>query len=243
MELGFPIFKPLVIIPTFNESESIVKIIQRLMTLSPLGGNPLEVLIVDDNSPDGTSKIVKELNLDRVHVLDRKGKEGLGKAYRAGFSWGLENSSFTHFVSMDGDGSHRVKDLPPMLLKAHSADVVMGSRWMPEGNTVNWPMYRKLISKVGTAYARLMLRMPYSDLTGGFRVYSREIIERIGVNTLNSEGYSFQIEMIMKAHKLKADILESPITFVERESGQSKMSKRIVLEALLKVTYWGLKKN
>lgn len=235
-------FKPLVIIPTFNESKSIVQVIQSLLALPSVGKRNLEILIVDDNSPDGTAQLVEGLHEQRVHLLSRKGKEGLGKAYRAGFAWGLGNpTGFTHFVTMDGDGSHRGQDLTLMLEKAKSADVVMGSRWMPRGSTVNWPLYRKLISRAGTLYARLMLRMPYSDLTGGFRVYSQEILTKINLETVTSEGYCFQIEMIMKAHDLGATIVESPITFVERELGNSKMSKKIVLEALWNVTLWGLK--
>lgn len=232
--------KPLVIIPTFNESQSIIQVIQALLLLPPFQTQYLEILIVDDNSPDGTATLVEDLEEPRVHVLRRKGKDGLGKAYKAGFSWGL-NGDYTHFVTMDGDGSHRSQDLNGMLLKSKTADIVMGSRWTPGGNTVNWPLYRKFISRAGTLYARLALKMPYSDLTGGFRVYSRQIIEKIVVADVTSEGYCFQIEMIRKAHNLGATIAESPITFIERETGKSKMSKRIVLEALWKVTYWGLK--
>lgn len=228
--------KILVIIPTYNEVQSICSVIDGVLSL-PLDSH---LLIVDDNSPDGTSKAVKELNSDRVHVLDRAEKSGLGAAYRAGFQWGLRDSTFTHFVTMDGDGSHRWLDLGRLIERARNADVVMGTRWMPGGAIENWPKYRQFISRIGTSYARWALRMPLDDLTGGFRVYSVHLLRRIRIETITSDGYCFQIEMVRAVHAADGTFAQEPITFVERELGKSKMSKRIVVEALTKVTFWAV---
>lgn len=228
--------KILVIIPTFNEVQSITAVIRGVLSL-PLD---LHVLVVDDNSPDGTSQAVKEMNSDRIHVLDRTEKSGLGAAYRAGFQWGLRDSAFTHFVTMDGDGSHRWVDLGRLIERAKNADVVMGTRWMPGGAIENWPKYRQFISRIGTTYARWALKMPLRDLTGGFRVYSVHLLKRLRIETITSDGYCFQIEMVRAAHAADGTFAQEPITFVERELGKSKMSKRIVVEALTKVTLWAL---
>lgn len=228
--------KILVIIPTFNEVQSITAVIRGVLSL-PLD---LHVLVVDDNSPDGTSQAVKEMNSDRIHVLDRTEKSGLGAAYRAGFQWGLRDSTFTHFVTMDGDGSHRWVDLGRLIERAKNADVVMGTRWMPGGAIENWPKYRQFISRIGTTYARWALKMPLRDLTGGFRVYSVHLLKRLRIETITSDGYCFQIEMVRAAHAADGTFAQEPITFVERELGKSKMSKRIVVEALTKVTLWAL---
>ncbi|MFA5919183.1 MAG: polyprenol monophosphomannose synthase [Candidatus Nanopelagicaceae bacterium] len=226
----------LVIIPTYNEVQSICSVVNGVLSL-PFD---LHLLVVDDNSPDGTSQAVKELNSDRVHVLDRTEKSGLGAAYRAGFQWGLRDSTFTHFVTMDGDGSHRWLDLPRLIERGKNADVVMGTRWMPGGAVENWPKYRQFISRIGTSYARWALRMPLDDLTGGFRVYSAHLLKRIKIESITSDGYCFQIEMVRAAHAGDGTFAQEPITFVERELGKSKMSKRIVVEALTKVTRWAV---
>jgi len=228
--------KILVIIPTYNEVQSIASVIQGVLAL-PFD---TQLLIVDDNSPDGTARVVKELNSDRVHVLDRTEKSGLGAAYRAGFQWGLRDSTFTHFVTMDGDGSHRWQDLSRLIERANNADVVMGTRWMPGGAILNWPKYRQFISRIGTSYARWALRQQKNDLTGGFRVYSAHLLRRIKMETISSEGYCFQIEMVRAAHAADGTFAQEPITFVERELGKSKMSRRIVMEALTKVTRWAV---
>ncbi|MDP1711880.1 MAG: polyprenol monophosphomannose synthase [Candidatus Nanopelagicaceae bacterium] len=228
--------KILVIIPTYNEVQSINSVIDGVLSL-PFD---LHILIVDDNSPDGTSKAVKELNYDRVQVLDRTEKSGLGAAYRAGFQGGLKDSTFTHFVTMDGDGSHRWQDLNRLIERAKNADVVMGTRWMPGGAIENWPKYRQFISRIGTSYARWALKMPLDDLTGGFRVYSVHLLRRIKIETITSDGYCFQIEMVRAAHAADGTFAQEPITFVEREHGKSKMSRRIVIEALTKVTRWAV---
>ena len=226
--------KILVIIPTYNEVQSISSVVKGVLSLPC----DLHVLVVDDNSPDGTSKAVKEMNSDRVHVLDRTEKSGLGAAYRAGFQWGLQEATFTHFVTMDGDGSHRWQDLNRLIERGKNADVVMGTRWMPGGAIENWPKYRQFISRIGTSYARWALQMPLNDLTGGFRVYSVHLLRRIKMEAITSDGYCFQIEMVRAAHAVDGTFAQEPITFVERELGKSKMSRRIVMEALTKVTLW-----
>lgn len=228
--------KSLVIIPTFNEAESISNVINGLLDLPA----PIEILVVDDNSPDGTASVVKKIDSPRVHLLERERKSGLGAAYRAAFEWAKNDPSFTHYVTMDADGSHRWQDLVPMLERAKNADVVLGTRWMPGGSIQNWPKYRQWISKIGTSYARWALRLPFSDLTGGFRVYSTHLLETIRLKAVSSEGYCFQIEMVRATHAANATFAQSPITFVERELGQSKMSRKIVLEALIRVSIWGL---
>lgn len=227
--------RALVMIPTYNEAESIGPLVTELLDRI----HDLEILVIDDNSPDGTAELIKGLNQSRIHLLERDQKSGLGAAYRAGFHWALDHPEFTHFVTMDGDASHRPEDLPPMLAKASNADVVMSSRWMPGGSIRNWPKYRQLISQAGTSYARLALKLPFTDLTGGFRVYSAHVIRRLNVKEISSEGYCFQIEMILAARAAGATVAEVPITFIERELGRSKMSRRIVWEALTKVSLWG----
>jgi dolichol-phosphate mannosyltransferase len=227
--------KPLVMIPTYNEVESIGPLVRELLERSP----DLEILVIDDNSPDGTVEVVKGLSSPRVHVLEREVKSGLGAAYRAGIIWAQAHPYFTHYVTMDGDGSHRPQDLLVMLARAKNVDIVMSSRWMPEGEIQNWPRYRQFISRMGTSYARLSLKLPYTDLTGGFRVYSAHLINRLQMNEIKSEGYCFQIEMILASTVAGATISEVPVTFVEREHGRSKMSRRIVIEALSKVSLWG----
>lgn len=227
--------KPLVMIPTYNEAESIGPLVAELLDLF----QDLEILVIDDNSPDGTARIIKDMTSPRVHILEREQKSGLGTAYRAGIEWAQDHRFFTHYVTMDGDGSHRPEDLLPMLARARNIDVVMSSRWMPGGSIRNWPKYRQFISHIGTSYARLALKLPFTDLTGGFRVYSAHLINRLHMQAITSEGYCFQIEMILASTQAGATFSEVPVTFVERESGRSKMSRRIVIEALTKVTIWG----
>ena len=226
---------PLVIIPTYNEAESIGSLVTHLLERF----SDLEILVVDDNSPDGTASLLRNLRQNRIHLLARSQKSGLGAAYRAGFQWAMERPEFTHYVTMDGDGSHRVEDLSPMISRAANVDVVMSSRWIDGGGIRNWPKYRQFISRLGTSYARVALKLPYTDLTGGFRVYSAHVVKGLNLKEISSEGYCFQIEMILAADAAGATFAEVPITFVERALGRSKMSRRIVLEALGKVSLWG----
>jgi len=233
--------KFLIVIPTYNERESVAKVLNALKVES--SKNDISVLVVDDGSPDGTADHVESLSLSFVTVLRRKEKSGLGASYRAGLAWGLQRSEFTHFVSMDGDGSHRASDFSLMANEVDGTDLVLGSRWMPGGAIVNWPKYREMISRTGTAYATRVLNLRISDITGGFKIYSRQLLEKIDINSITSEGYCFQIEMVMAAADSGAIITEVPITFVEREAGRSKMSQAIVVEALWKTTLWGLRRR
>jgi dolichol-phosphate mannosyltransferase len=235
--------KAIVLIPTYNESTSIVELLKSLEEIQV--EQNFDAVILDDNSPDKTADIVDSLALDWVSVIRRPGKAGLGAAYRAGFSEVLRNSEYQFIVTMDADGSHRVEDLPAMLSAARnqatdSKVIVLGTRWMPGGSVVNWPRSRQLLSKSGTRYARLALRIPLNDLTGGFRVYSRNLLLSLNLDQMFATGYCFQIEMAMASDLAGATKIEVPIIFVERVNGVSKMSRAIVIEALWQTTLWGL---
>jgi len=228
----------LTIIPTYNEIESLPKTLQRLRTAVP----DSDVLIADDNSPDGTGAYADEQAArdPQVHVLHRKGKEGLGAAYIAGFRWGLENG-YDILVEMDADGSHKPEQLP-LLLEASKAgaDLVIGSRWVPGGSVVNWPLHRKLLSRAGSTYSRLMLGIRVRDITAGYRAFRRTTLEKLDLSAVESVGYGFQVDMTFRVARLGLTIKEVPITFLEREFGASKMSGNIVFEAISNVTKWGL---
>ena len=235
--------QPVILIPTYNESVSIVELLNKLASLHQ--SINFEVLVIDDNSPDLTAEIVDSLKFSWVTVLRRPGKAGLGAAYRAGFADVLAQDKYTHVVTMDADGSHRVEDLPAMLKAAKTAKesqrcIVLGTRWMTGGSVVNWPKSRQLLSKAGTRYARLALGIPLNDLTGGFRIYSTNLLKSLNLSSMTATGYCFQIEMAMASVLAGACTCEVPITFVERINGVSKMSKAIVIEALWQTTLWGL---
>ena len=232
--------KAVILIPTYNEALNIVELLEKLTPLQQL--RSFDVIVIDDNSPDGTAEIVDNLHLAWVRVLRRHSKAGLGAAYRAGFADVLAGFSYSHVVTMDADGSHRVEDLPAMLDAVHGdgTSITLGTRWIPGGSVVNWPLYRRVLSRLGTAYARLALRIDLKDLTGGYRVYSVELLRKLRLSEMTATGYCFQIEMAMAAHLAHASIAEVPITFVERANGVSKMSKAIVIEALWQTTLWGL---
>ena len=217
----------LVIIPTY---------IERLRRAVP----DADVLIADDNSPDGTGLLADELAAhdSHIHVLHRAGKEGLGKAYLAGFAWGLERD-YEVLVEMDADGSHRPEELPRLLAQMPHADVVLGSRWVPGGSVVNWPASRRLLSQGGSLYTRMALGIPTRDATGGYRAYRASALASLDLATVESNGYCFQIDLLWRSLQRGLVVREVPITFVEREAGTSKMSNRIVREALLNVTRWG----
>ncbi|WP_019885715.1 glycosyltransferase [Streptomyces purpureus] len=227
----------MVIIPTYNEAENIESIISRVRASVP----EAHVLVADDNSPDGTGKIADELAGadDHVHVLHRKGKEGLGAAYLAGFRWGIDRG-YGVLVEMDADGSHRPEELPRLLDALPGADLVLGSRWVPGGSVVNWPKSREFLSRGGSLYSRLMLGVPIRDVTGGFRAFRRETLEGLGMDEIASQGYCFQVDLAWRTVKAGFRVVEVPITFVERERGDSKMSRAIVAEALWRVTAWGV---
>ena len=232
--------RTLVVIPTYNEADNVAWIVEQLHSAKP----DVDVLIADDGSPDGTGDIADGLAAAdaRVHVLHRSAKQGLGSAYRAGFAWGIERD-YAVLVEMDADGSHRPEDLGRLLdASAAGADLVLGSRWVDGGGVVNWPWHRRIISRGGTFYARLMLGIPIKDATGGFRAFRRETLERLPLDEVASQGYCFQIDMARRVLGAGMTIVEVPITFVERERGESKMSGGIVREALWRVTVWGLQR-
>ncbi|WP_285724750.1 polyprenol monophosphomannose synthase [Psychromicrobium xiongbiense] len=228
----------LTIIPTYNEVESLPSTLKRLRQAVPQA----HMLIADDNSPDGTGELADSFAADdtNVHVLHRKGKEGLGAAYLAGFRWGLDEG-YDVIVEMDADGSHAPEQLP-LLLDAieQGADLVLGSRWVPGGKVVNWPASRKFISLGGSLYARLMLGLRVKDITGGYRAFRRSTLEAIDFEQVHSAGYGFQVDMLWRVAQLGMKIVEVPITFVDREFGESKMSGSIFKEAALNVAKWGL---
>lgn len=227
--------KYLVMIPTYNERDSIKAVLDGIEKRH-------SVLLIDDNSPDKTADYVKSLQLKNVDILHRDKKGGLGSAYKAGIQYALANPEITHLVSMDADGSHRPIDLIKLIEVSEfnpDATLIMGSRWIPGGAIVNWPRIRKWISKSGTWYAKRSLKLAINDLTGGFRIYSRKALEQIDLEQITSNGYCYQIEMAFALSHLQGRIIEVPITFIERAQGSSKMSQRIVLEAILKVTRLG----
>jgi dolichol-phosphate mannosyltransferase len=228
--------KNLVVIPTYNERENIAQLIPAIFQATP----NVEILVVDDGSPDGTQDEVNRLKNahSNVHLLARRGKEGLGKAYLAGFAWALERG-YDGVVQMDADFSHRPQDLAQLLKTLPDYDFVLGSRWVAGGQTVNWSLARKFISRGGSFYARQILRFPIRDWTGGFNAWKSDTLRKIGLDSVRSEGYSFQIELKFRALRFGLRGTEIPIVFEDRRVGQSKMSSRIVFEALYRV--WGLR--
>ena len=221
--------------PTYNELPNLSHSIEQLFTYN----HDVDLLIVDDNSPDGTGDLAQKIaqSESRVSVLHRTKKDGLGKAYLAGFDWALQRG-YSRVVEMDADGSHRAEDLPK-LLAIVNADLVIGSRWIAGGEVLNWPAARKLISRAGNLYTRIALGTSVRDMTAGFRVYKTELLTRLNLEAVASQGYSFQVEMAWQSLQAKATVIEVPIVFVERELGSSKMNSAIVLEALWLVTKWG----
>jgi len=232
----------LIIVPTYNELANAPLLIRRIFKHIPNS----DVLVVDDGSPDKTGDAIRELQQEfpTLHLLERKAKLGLGSAYRLGFAWGLEQS-YEELIEMDADLSHRVRDLKTMIDEKElrpNTDLVIGSRWISGGRTENWPKGRELLSRGANLYVRAMLGLGVKDSTAGFRIYSAAILRRLDFQSIKSDGYSFQIEMTRAVHKLGGRIIEVPITFRERENGVSKMSNKIVREAMFLVTTWGLKR-
>ena len=226
-----------VIIPTFNEAENVEEIVGRVRASVP----DADVLVADDSSPDGTGEIADKLAAadDHVHVLHRPGKQGLGAAYLAGFGWALDRG-YGAVVEMDADGSHDPAELPALLSALADADLVVGSRWVSGGTVRNWPRSRELLSRGGNAYARVMLGLTVHDATGGYRAYRAATLNDIGLHSVRSQGYCFQIDLTLRAVRAGKKVVEVPITFTERAHGNSKMSRAIVAEALWKVTEWGI---
>jgi len=232
--------KVLVIIPTYNEIESLPVIVAAVRQSAPT----VHILVADDNSPDGTGKLADDLAMadSNVQVLHRSAKNGLGAAYLAGFGWAKANG-YDVAVEMDADGSHRAVDLPRLLNALVDADAVLGSRWVKGGEVVNWPLTRKILSRGGNLYTRLMLRIPLRDATGGFRAYRMAALDVMDVQSVQSQGYCFQVDLAWRAVQNRLRVVEVPITFVERELGTSKMDSKIVKEALWLVTLWGIEKR
>jgi dolichol-phosphate mannosyltransferase len=219
----------LVVVPTYNEAESIGSILHGLKSLD------CDVLVIDDGSPDGTAQIVRNLGIE---VIERKGKQGLGSAYREGFSLAI-NRGYTYVIQMDADGSHQIKDLEKMMEWIGSADLLIGSRWVKDGQIANWSKFRIYLSKSANAYANLLLSLGIKDTTSGFRIYTSTLLQKMEIATIRSEGYCFQIEMTRRALSRGGSVAEVPITFIERIHGVSKMSVAIALEAVVRITAWG----
>jgi dolichol-phosphate mannosyltransferase len=221
--------KTLVVVPTYNERENLLPLVQRLMALP----TPVEVLVVDDNSPDGTGQVADELAAAHpsFHVLHRSEKNGLGRAYVAGFKWALERD-YEFIIEMDGDFSHNPDDIPAFLQAAKDAEVVLGSRYINGIRIINWPLRRLMLSKSAATYVRVITGMPFTDPTGGYKCFRRRALESIQLGEVESNGYSFQIEMTHRIWRQGMRIVEVPIIFTDRFLGHSKMSKDIVREAL-----------
>jgi dolichol-phosphate mannosyltransferase len=229
--------RPLVVIPTYNESENIERILHRIRECLPEAG----ILVVDDGSPDGTAALVETAaaELADVHLIRRTSKSGLGSAYRAGFAWGLERG-YDAFVEIDADFSHDPAALPGLLAPLEQGyDVSIGSRYVEGGSIPNWAWHRHMLSRGGNAYADALLGLGVRDSTAGFRAYSADILRRLDLERIRAEGYGFQIEMTYRAKQHGAAVCEVPISFVDRTAGESKMSSFIVIEALALVTWWG----
>ena len=227
----------LVVVPTYDERENLGSAVARLQSSVP----DADVLVVDDASPDGTGELADQLAAadDRVRVLHRSGKAGLGAAYLDGFRHALTGEHQV-VVEMDADGSHAPEDLPALLTALEDADVVLGSRYVPGGRVVHWPWHREVLSRGGNLYSRLALGVPIRDITGGYRVYRRAVLEQLDLAGVASQGYCFQVDMAWRAVRAGFRVREVPITFTERERGSSKMSSTIVAEALWRVTCWGV---
>jgi dolichol-phosphate mannosyltransferase len=223
--------RTLVCIPTYNERENLPSLLEEVLATTDV-----DVLVIDDNSPDGTGAVadVVASRSPRVRVLHRPEKRGLGAAYLAGFAAALADG-YDRVVEMDADFSHQPRHLPALLRAADRADVVIGSRYVPGGGTVNWGVVRRVLSRGGSAYARAVLGLPYRDLTSGFKVFHRRVLQSIDLGSIETVGYAFQIELVYRAHRRGFSIEEVPIMFFERTSGRSKMSSAIVAEAVTKL--------
>jgi len=232
-----PVGAVLVIVPTYDERENLERVAARLFAAVPQA----QLLVVDDASPDGTGALADAMAAvdARVHVLHRPAKAGLGAAYIAGFAWAREHDMDV-VVEMDADGSHAPEQLPRLLEALAHADLALGSRWVEGGAVVDWPRSRELLSRGGNAYTRIVLGLPLRDATGGYRAYRRTVLDSLPLETVASQGYCFQVDLAWRTWQAGWTVVEVPIVFTERERGRSKMSRAIVLEALWRVTLWGL---
>lgn len=232
--------KVLVVVPTYNERENVVLITNSIRIAEP----SVDILVADDNSPDGTGEVADQLaaNDSQIKVMHRTEKAGLGAAYLAAFEWAKANG-YDVVVEMDADGSHRAEDLTKILNELDDNDVVLGSRWVKHGSVVNWPKSREILSRGGNLYTRIWLGIPIKDATGGFRAYRMTALDKMSIANVESQGYCFQVDMAWRAIRANLRVAEVPITFVERQIGESKMSQAIVKEALWRVTQWGITKR
>jgi len=232
--------KVLVIVPTYNERESLPVIAAGIRQTEP----DVHILVADDNSPDGTGEVANLLSAsdNSIHVLHRTSKAGLGAAYLAAFAWARSNH-YDVVVEMDADGSHRPADLTKILDALSRNDIVLGSRWVKHGKVVNWAKSREVLSRGGNLYTRMWLGIPIHDATGGFRAYRMSALAQMDIENVESQGYCFQVDMAWRATKAGLKVAEVPITFIERELGESKMDGSIVKEALWRVTQWGIEKR
>jgi dolichol-phosphate mannosyltransferase len=232
--------KALVVVPTYNERDNIAEVVERLFDACA----DCELLVVDDSSPDGTGRFVKEIATtdDRISLITRSGKHGLGTAYIAGFRWGIARG-YEAIVAMDADLSHDPGAVPSLLAALDHADLAIGSRYVPGGGVSNWGVLRRTLSRAGNAYARMWLRFGVHDATSGFRAYRTSVLAKMNLSSFRAEGYAFQIETAWRVHLDGGRIVEVPITFEERHGGRSKLSRRIVGEALLRVPVWSLRRR
>jgi len=232
--------RTVMVVPTYDEAQSLPVLLDRLRAAAP----DVDVLVVDDNSPDGTGKLADERAADdpAVHVLHRQGKEGLGAAYLAGFAWALDRD-YDVIGEMDADGSHQPEQLHRLREALGGADLVIGSRWMPGGSIVNWPRRREWLSRAGNLYTRLLLDVPVRDITAGYRLCRRSALEAIRLAEVRSTGYVFQADLAYRTLRAGLRVVEVPIEFVEREAGESKMTAQVATESLRRITQWGLQER
>lgn len=232
-----PLQRVAVLIPTYNEAENLPRVVARVRASVPQAN----IVVLDDDSPDGTGEVADALAAadPAVTVIHRPSKQGLGAAYLEGFRWAID-AGYDAVVEMDADGSHQPEQLPRLLEAARDADLVIGSRWVPGGSVVNWPLHRKALSIGGNLYTRMLLGMPVHDATAGFRVYRTSALESIGLGDVASQGYCFQVDLTWRAVRRGLRVVEVPIEFVEREIGDSKMSRAVAAESLRRITTWGV---
>jgi dolichol-phosphate mannosyltransferase len=229
--------RAVMVIPTYNEVENLVDVVERVRRCTP----DVDVLVVDDASPDGTGALADRLAAEdpQVRVLHRPGKQGLGAAYGEGFRVALD-AGYELIGEMDADGSHQPEQLPRLLASIADADLVIGSRWVPGGSVVNWPWHRRALSRAGNLYTRVLLGMSVRDATAGFRIFRRETLERVHLDEVQSLGYVFQVELVYRTLQAGLRVREVPIEFVERVRGESKMTPEVARESLVRITRWGL---
>ena len=232
--------RTVMVLPTYNEADNVAWVVGRLRAAQP----QVDVLVVDDNSPDGTAAVAERLARqdDAVHVLRREGKGGLGAAYVAGFRWALD-AGYDVIGEMDADGSHQPEQLHRLLDALVDADLVIGSRWVPGGSVVNWPRRREALSRGGNLYVRLLLGIDVRDATAGFRVFRRTALEKIDLDSVRSTGYVFQTDLVTRCLRAGLRVREVPIEFIERVRGESKMSGAVATESLKRITQWGLRER